>query len=347
MSNSPLVSYTKISPNKNSPRNKAVDRITPHCVVGQCTVERIGEIFASSTRQASSNYGIGLDGKIGMYCDERDRSWCSSSGANDNRAITIECASDTKAPYAMNTKVYSALIDLCVDICQRYGKTKLLWLVDKDKTLSYTPKKDEMILTVHRWFANKSCPGDWLYSRLGDLAAEVTKRLSGGSVAQEGSNTTPSTKPTTEALYRVQVGAYKQKSNADAMLAKLKAAGFDGFTTKVGDLYKVQVGAYRESVKAENFRQTVKQAGFPAMVVKTSTGPQGGPQEDFTPYRVQVHTPVLNVRQGPSTGAVRVGSVRQGEVLTIAEESTGQGATLWGKVENKNGWISLDFVKKV
>ena len=158
MSNSPLVSYTKISPNKNSPRNKAVDRITPHCVVGQCTVERIGEIFASSTRQASSNYGIGLDGKIGMYCDERDRSWCSSSGANDNRAITIECASDTKAPYAMNTKVYNALIGLCVDICQRHGKKKLLWLVDKDKTLSYTPKKDEMILTVHRWFANKTCP---------------------------------------------------------------------------------------------------------------------------------------------------------------------------------------------
>lgn len=346
MSNSPLVSYTKISPNKNSPRNKAVDRITPHCVVGQCTVERIGEIFASSTRQASSNYGIGLDGKIGMYCDERDRSWCSSSGANDNRAITIECASDTKAPYAMNTKVYNALIGLCVDICQRHGKKKLLWLVDKDKTLSYTPKKDEMILTVHRWFANKSCPGDWLYSRLGDLATEVTKRLSGGSGAQEG-NATPSAKPATEALYRVQVGAYKRKSNADAMLAKTRAAGFDGFVKLDGELYKVQVGAYKDSVKAENFRQTVKKAGFPAMVVKALTGPQKGPQEGFKPYRVQVHTPVLNVRQGPSTGAVRVGSVRQGEVLTIAEESTGQGATLWGKVENKNGWISLDFVKKV
>lgn len=167
-------------------------------------------------------------------------------------------------------------------------------------------------------------------------------------LGQTAAPVAPSTKPAAETLYRVQVGAYKQKPNADAMLAKLKAASFEGFTTKVGELYKVQVGAYKDSVKAENFRQTVKQAGFPAMVVKTSTGPQGGPQEGFKPpYRVQVHTPVLNVRQGPSTGAVRVGSVRQGEVLTIAEESTGQGATLWGKVENKNGWISLDFVKKV
>ena len=166
MSNSSLVSYTKISPNRTSPRNKPVDYITPHCVVGQCSVETLGNIFAPTSRQASSNYGIGTDGRIGMYCEEKDRSWCSSSGANDNRAITIECASDTTAPYAMNSKVYAALIDLCVDICKRYGKTKLLWFGDKAKTLAYKPKADEMIITVHRWYANKSCPGDWLYNRL-------------------------------------------------------------------------------------------------------------------------------------------------------------------------------------
>lgn len=179
MSNSSLVSYTKISPNRTSPRNKPVDYITPHCVVGQCSVETLGNIFAPTSRQASSNYGIGTDGRIGMYCEEKDRSWCSSSGANDNRAITIECASDTTAPYAMNSKVYAALIDLCVDICKRYGKTKLLWFGDKAKTLAYKPKADEMIITVHRWYANKSCPGDWLYNRLGELATAVTQRLGG------------------------------------------------------------------------------------------------------------------------------------------------------------------------
>ena len=75
----------------------------------------------------------------------------------------------------MNNAVYQKLIALCVDICKRNGKTKLIWLGDKNKTLAYEPKAGEMMLTVHRWFANKACPGDWLYNRLGDLAAAVTE----------------------------------------------------------------------------------------------------------------------------------------------------------------------------
>ena len=177
MSNSALVSYTKISPNRNSPRNHAIDRISIHCVVGQCTVERLGEIFAPESREASSNYGIGLDGRIGMYVEEKDRSWCTSSGENDHRAVTIEVASDTAHPYAVKDAAFSALLDLCTDICKRNGKKRLLWFGDKDKTLAYTPKADEMVLTVHRWFANKACPGEYLYSRHGEIAEEVTKRL--------------------------------------------------------------------------------------------------------------------------------------------------------------------------
>ena len=155
--NSPLVVYTKLSPNHSGQRTHAIDRITPHCVVGQLTVESLGNIFAKSSYEASSNYGIGTDGKIALYVEERNRSWCSSSNANDQRAVTIECASDDKHPYTMNDKVYSALIKLCVDICKRNGKTKLLWFADKNKVLNYQPKSDEMILTVHRWFANKAC----------------------------------------------------------------------------------------------------------------------------------------------------------------------------------------------
>ena len=134
-------------------------------------------MFSKASRQASSNYGIGTDGQIGIFVEECNRSWCSSDEANDQRAVTIECASDTTEPYAMNDAVYQSLIYLCTDICRRNGKTKLLWLGDKEKTLSYTPKSNEMVLTVHRWFANKSCPGDWLYSRLGDLAEKVTDLL--------------------------------------------------------------------------------------------------------------------------------------------------------------------------
>lgn len=250
MSNSGLVVYTKLSPNHSGQRTHSIDRITPHCVVGQVTVERLGEIFAPVERQASSNYGIGLDGKVALYVDEGNRSWCSSSNANDQRAVTIECASDTTAPYAMTDAVYAALIDLCTDICKRNGKSKLLWFGDKDKTLAYEPKADEMIITVHRWFANKSCPGDWLYNRLGDLAAKVTSRLGGSSQQPSGT------------LYRVQTGAYKQKANADAQLAKVKAAGFDTYMVQAGGYYKIQVGAYSKKANADAMAAKLKAAGF-------------------------------------------------------------------------------------
>ena len=177
MSNSPLVRYAKMSPNHSGKRTHAIDRITPHCAVVQCDVGALGELFSKASRQASSNYGIGVDGQIGMFVEECNRSWCSSNEANDQRAVTIECASDAIEPYAMRDAVYRSLIYLCTDICSRNSKTKLLWFGDREKTLSYTPKPDEMVLTVHRWFANKSCPGDWLYSRLGDLAEKVTKLL--------------------------------------------------------------------------------------------------------------------------------------------------------------------------
>ena len=178
--NSSLVEFTLLSPNHSGLRTKRIDRISPHCVVGQCSAEGLGDWFHRPSTQASSNYGIDKDGRVGLYVEEKNRSWCTSSNENDQRAVTIECASGKVEPYAMNEVVYDRLIDLCVDICQRNGKKKLLWFGDKDKSLDYQPKEDEMLITVHRWFANKSCPGNWLYARLGDLAAKVTARLSGG-----------------------------------------------------------------------------------------------------------------------------------------------------------------------
>ena len=177
MSNSTLVDCKVLSPNHSGKRTKTLCRITPHCVVGQLTAEGIGGCFTSKSRQASCNYGIGTEGRTVLVVDEVNRSWCSSSNDNDQQAVTIECASDKTAPYAMNSKVYDKLIKLCADICRRNGKKRLLWLGSKEKTLAYSPKSDEMVLTAHRWFANKSCPGDWLYSRYGDLAEQVTRQL--------------------------------------------------------------------------------------------------------------------------------------------------------------------------
>ncbi len=179
MSNSPLVSYTKISPFKSSPRNHVIDTITIHCYVGQASVEDAGGWFGSPKAQCSCNYMIGADGRTALIVDEGDRSWCSSSRENDNRAVTIECACDKKHPYAVNEKVWASLILLCADICRRNGIRALRWKGDR----SLIGKTEQQNMTVHRWFKAKDCPGEYLYSRHGQIAAEVNRLLNGGAAA--------------------------------------------------------------------------------------------------------------------------------------------------------------------
>ena len=171
MSNSPLAVHTRISPHRTSPRNARIDTITIHCVAGNLTIESLGAWFANPATKASSNYGVGSDGRVGMYVEEKDRSWCTSSGANDNRAITIEVANtEARHPWPVSDNALEALISLCGDICRRNGIMQLQWSTDKNKPGN---------MTVHRWFANKACPGDYLYLRHGHIAAEVNKRLKG------------------------------------------------------------------------------------------------------------------------------------------------------------------------
>ena len=226
--NSPLVVYTKLSPNHSGQRTHSIDRITPHCVVGQCSVETIGNIFLPTSKQASCNCGIGSDGRVCLIVEEKNRSWCSSSKENDQRAVTIECASDSTEPYAFKDVVYQRLIDLCVDICKRNGKNKLLWFGDKEKTLSYSPKSGEMILSVHRWFANKSCPGNWMYARMGDLAEKVTARLGGTSEIPKTSGTQASSlKGLSEAEVVKKVGAlFTADMKKSGILASVSLAQF-------------------------------------------------------------------------------------------------------------------------
>lgn len=224
--NSSLVDCTVKSPNHSGMRTHKIDRITPHCVVGQLTATRIGECFPKG-RAASCNYGIGSDGRVCLIVDEANRSWCSSSEANDQRAVTIECASDTVEPYEMKAEVYDKLVELCVDICRRNGKTELLWIGHKDKTLNYQPKENEMVLTVHRWFANKSCPGNWLYSRLGALAEKVTSILRGTSISIYSENVTgnPSTKKSVEEVAKEVIKG--RWGNGSERKKRLESAGYD------------------------------------------------------------------------------------------------------------------------
>jgi hypothetical protein len=267
--NSPLVTYKRITNNKTSPRNHAIDTITIHCIVGQWTAKQGCDYFATTDRECSANYVVGKDGSIGLSVEEKDRSWCSSSSSNDHRAITIEVASDTAHPYAVTDEAYNALIKLVADICKRNGIKKLLWKANK----SLIGQVDKQNMTVHRWFANKSCPGEYLYSRHSDIAAKVNALL--GDSAGETAQT-----PTTQTLYRVQVGAYSKKANADAMLEKIKKAGFDTYMVQVDGLYKVQVGAYSKKSNADAMAAKLKASGFDTYITtKSGTAVSAGTQK--------------------------------------------------------------------
>ena len=317
--NSSLVSYTKLSPNHSGLRTHSIDRITPHCVVGQCSVETLGNIFLPTSRQASCNYGIGADGRVGMYVEEKNRSWCSSSNANDQRAVTIECASDTTEPYAFKDVVYQKLITLCVDVCKRNGKSKLLWLGDKDKTLNYAPKSDEMVLTVHRWFANKSCPGSWMYARMGDLAAKVTAQLGGGA---SGDTEADYPEKLTEGYYRVRKAWSDSKSQKGA--------------------YKL-LSTAKKCADANPGYSVFDNNGVNIYTPNTST--QAAPDVPFT---VKVSISDLNIRKGPGTDYAKTGKFTGKGVFTIVEVKSGKGSTAgWGRLKSGAGWISLDYAAKI
>ena len=316
--NSSMVAYTKLSPNHSGQRTMAIDRITPHCVVGQCTAEGLGDWFAKSSTQASSNYGIDRDGRVALYVEEKNRSWCSSSNANDQRAITIECASDTAEPYAFRDVVYKKLIELCIDICKRNGKNKLIWFGDNDKTLNYSPKSGEMILTVHRWFANKSCPGNWMYARMGDLAEKVTKALQ-GSDSGSGGGSDSGDKETIK-WYRVR------KNWADS---------------------KTQKGAYKildNAKKCADHNPEYKVFDADGNVVYE---PKAAEPAEKVPFLVKVSISDLNIRKGPGTDYGRVQFCPVG-VYTIVEVKSGKGASAgWGRLKSGAGWIALDYCRRL
>lgn len=221
MVKSSLATVVVESPNRSSPRMSKIDTITIHCMAGNLSVESCGALFAKSSRKASSNYGIGSDGRIACYVGEEDRSWCSSNRANDNRAITIEVANDGGADtgWHVSDKAYKALISLLVDICRRNNISKLVWSNSKSDRVNH---KNGCNMTVHRDFANKSCPGDYLYSLHSKIAKEVNSYL--GVVKED--------KPANK-LYRVQVGAYSVKKNAINMQNKLKSYGIDSIIVEV------------------------------------------------------------------------------------------------------------------
>lgn len=366
MSNSSLVTYTNLSPNKTSPRNHVIDTITIHCVVGQLTAKQIVDLDKFQNYHpnngASCNYAVGTDGSIGLCVDEADRSWCSSSRSNDHRAITIEVASDKTHPYAVNSVAYNALINLVTDICKRNNIKELKWKADK----SLIGQVDKQNMTAHRWFANTACPGDYLYSRFDDIAIAVNKKLNPSkSTSVKVSGETYRVR-TSWANAASQIGAYMSLENAKRACDKA-GAGYEVYNSKGVAIYP-KLPVLRQGSKGEyakELQNLLKTFGFNCSV-DGDFGPntkkcvlafqqEWGLQKDgvvgektwaalngFKPYRVKVTSDKLNVRAGASTKYKVVTQVNKGDVYTIVKTSGN-----WGLLKSRVGWISLSYVKKV
>ena len=298
------------------------------CVVGQCSVETLGNVFAPTSRRASSNYGIGYDGRIGMYVEEKDRSWCSSSASNDNRAITIEVASDTKHPYKVRDAAYNALIDLCTDICKRNGIKRLVWSTSKNDRVNHL---NGCNMTVHRDYANKSCPGDYLYNRHGQIAAEVNKRL---GITDAGGSTGGQTSGNTETGLKVG-----DVVNLKGTQHYTSAAAKDAKTCKPGKATITVVAAG----KAHPYHLKAISGGGSTVygwvnAADISTGSTG----TATSYRVRTTADVLNIRKGPGTNYGILCSVEDGDTFPITGKTNG-----WYQIlcNGRTGYVSAQYAK--
>ena len=277
-------------------------------MVGQCSVETLGSIFASTSKEASSNYGIGYDGRIGMYVEEKDRSWCTSSSSNDNRAITIEVASDTYHPYKVKDVAYKSLIKLLVDICKRNGIKKLVWSTNKSERMNHL---NGCNMTVHRDYANKSCPGDYLYNLHGQIATEVN--------AQLGSGTSSTATTTNKTLYRVR----KTWNDAQSQ----KGAFYDLSNAK-------------KCADQNNGYSVFDENGKAVYTSKTTNSTSS--------FKVQISISDLNIRKGPGTNYAATGKFTGKGVFTIVETKQGTGSTKgWGKLKSGAGWIALDYATRI
>lgn len=315
--NSSLVNYTKLSPNKTSPRNHKIDTITIHHMAGNLTIESCGNLFANPSRQGSSNYGVGTDGRIALYVEEKDRAWCSggtdasgipirvngiSGKDNDHRAVTIEVANDGGANtnWHVSDKAIASLINLVADICKRNGIKELKWQGDK----SLVGNIEKQNLTVHRWFARTACPGDYLYSKLGYIAEEVNKKLG---------ITTISTPNNSDELYRVR------KTWEDA---------------------KSQIGAFKYLDRAKD----ACPLGYSVYDSKGNVVYSNNPSSNTAPFTVKIIANSLNIRKGAGISYPKVGEINDHGVYTITKVSDG-----WGYLKSGKGWISLNenYVKRL
>ena len=288
MSNSNLVNLISYSPNHSGRRQNPITKIAIHHTAGVLNAATIGNVFKSTSRQASCNYGIGNDNRIVLVVDEANRAWTTSSAWCDNRAVTIEVSnSQSGGNWLVSDRVLNTLIDLVTDICKRNGI----------KNCTYTGGTDG-VLQMHKWYASTSCPGPYLGSKFPYIANEVNKRLKGGSATS------------TSNLYRVrkswadsksQKGAFKNLNSAIDLAKKNGYMVFDNNGIQV----------YPE----------VKKASTSSSASSNNSSPKFIKYENWT----GVTQTVCNVRSAPNTNAPIVAQYQKNEPIHYDQVWEGDG----------------------
>lgn len=279
MSNSNLVNLVSYSPNHSGRRKEPITKIAIHHTAGVLNAATIGNVFKSTSRQASCNYGIGNDNKIVLVVDEANRAWTTSSAWCDNRAVTIEVSNcQSGSSWLVSDRVLNTLIDLVTDICRR----------NKIKNCTYTGGTDG-VLQMHKWYASTSCPGPYLASKFPYIAREVNKRLRGEKATSSSSN-----------LYRVrkswgdsksQKGAFK---NLNSAIDLAKKNGYKVFDSSGNQVYP-----------------EVKKTSTSSSTSSNSTSPKFIKYENWTGITLDV----CNVRSAPNTNAPIVAQYQKNEPI--------------------------------
>lgn len=312
--NSSLVTYTNISPNRNSPRNQPISKITIHHMAGVFSVEEFGKIVANPSRQMSANYAIGNDGRIGLFCPEQDRSWCSSSSWNDNRAITIEVSNSkygNVAGWPVSDAAYESLIKLCIDICKRNGIKKLTFTGDKNGSLTY-----------HYMFSATACPGPWIKGKTQEICDRVNKALATEQPAPPKVEPQKPVAPTIHSTFKV----------GDLVRINAGAKYYNGVSIPT---WVAQENWYISSISGDRAvlgLNEAKNRNIQSPINTKNISCVKAVQKSFT-IKLDGTTPIY-----ATAGGNMKGKVGKTGIYTIVEEKNVNGVT-YGRLKSNVGWV--------
>lgn len=240
MTYSPLTSVAIMSPNHSGSRLNPISKITIHHMAGNLSIETCGNVFLNPNKQASSNYGIGSDGRIACYVEEEDHPWTSANWENDDRAITIEVAnSESGGDWPISQAAYASLISLCADICNRYG------------IYPYYDGTPSATLTEHCMFVATNCPGPTIHAMQVNHVIEIDIRaaMAGGAVSVPQSNQ-PVGGDVEDLAHRAIAGEF---GNGDARRAALGDM-YSAVQARINEMYGGVVATTDYSIDAIAYR---------------------------------------------------------------------------------------------